>query len=77
MSEIAVVGAGAWGTGLAIVLGRKSTHHVRLWAHETEVVDCIMRARVNEKFLPGRIVPDSVVASNNLELVLEGCSRSS
>jgi glycerol-3-phosphate dehydrogenase (NAD(P)+) len=71
MSEIAVVGAGAWGTGLAIVLGRKSTHHVRLWAHETEVVDSIMRARVNAKFLPGRAVPDSVVASNNLELVLK------
>jgi glycerol-3-phosphate dehydrogenase (NAD(P)+) len=71
MSEIAVVGAGAWGTGLAIVLGRKSTHHVRLWAHETEVVDCITRARVNEKFLPGRIVPESVVASSNLELVVE------
>src|SRR3954468_7600931 len=71
MSEIAVVGAGAWGTGLAIVLGRKSTHHVRLWAHESEVVDCITRARVNEKFLPGRIVPESVVASSNLELVVE------
>jgi glycerol-3-phosphate dehydrogenase (NAD(P)+) len=71
MSEIAIVGAGAWGTGLAIVLGRKSTHHVRLWAHETEVVDCITRARVNEKFLPGRIVPESVVASSNLELVVE------
>jgi glycerol-3-phosphate dehydrogenase (NAD(P)+) len=71
MSEIAVVGAGAWGTGLAIVLGRKSAHHVRLWAHETEVVDCITRARVNEKFLPGRIVPESVVASSNLERVVE------
>jgi glycerol-3-phosphate dehydrogenase (NAD(P)+) len=71
MSEIAVVGAGAWGTGLAIVLGRKSAHHVRLWAHEDEVVDSITRARVNEKFLPGRAVPDSVVASNNLELVLK------
>jgi glycerol-3-phosphate dehydrogenase (NAD(P)+) len=71
MSEIAVVGAGAWGTGLAIVLGRKSAHHVRLWAHEDEVVDSITRARVNENFLPGRAVPDSVVASNNLELVLK------
>jgi glycerol-3-phosphate dehydrogenase (NAD(P)+) len=71
MSEIAVVGAGAWGTGLAIVLGRKSGHHVRLWAHEDEVVDSITLARVNEKFLPGRAVPDSVVASNNLELVLK------
>ena len=44
MSEIAVVGAGAWGTRLSIVLGRKGTHRVRLWAHEKEVRDSIQRA---------------------------------
>jgi len=37
MSRIAVIGAGAWGTALAIVLGRKGNHDVRLWAHEKEV----------------------------------------
>ena len=37
MSRIAVIGAGAWGTGLAIVLGRGGRHQVRLWAHEKEV----------------------------------------
>jgi glycerol-3-phosphate dehydrogenase (NAD(P)+) len=37
MSKIAVIGAGAWGTALSIVLGRKSTHDVRLWAYEPEV----------------------------------------
>ena len=41
MSEIAVIGAGAWGTSLSIVLGRKGTHRVRLWAHEKEVRDSI------------------------------------
>ena len=30
MSDIAVIGGGAWGTGIAIVLGRKGTHRVRL-----------------------------------------------
>ena len=30
MSEIAIIGAGAWGTSLSIVLGRKSTHRIRL-----------------------------------------------
>ena len=29
MSRIAIIGAGAWGTGLAIVLGRNETHHGR------------------------------------------------
>lgn len=71
MSEIAIIGAGAWGTGLAIVLGRKDTHRVRLWAHEKEVCDSITRKRINEQFLPGRLIPDSVNASNDLRAVLE------
>ena len=70
MSEIAVIGAGAWGTGLAIVLGRKGTHHVRLWAHEKDVCESIAQNRVNEKFLPGRHIPDSVTASNDLAATL-------
>ena len=76
MSEIAVIGGGAWGTGLAIVLGRKGTHtpthKVRLWAHETDVCQSITRKRVNEKFLPGRRIPDSVTASNDLSATLQG-----
>jgi len=70
VSEIAIIGAGAWGTGIAIVLGRKGTHHVRLWAHENDVCESIMQKRVNEKFLPGRPIPDSVTASNDLSAVL-------
>jgi glycerol-3-phosphate dehydrogenase (NAD(P)+) len=70
MSEIAVIGAGAWGTGLAIVLGRKGTHHVRLWAHEKDVCESIAQNRVNEKFLPGSHIPDSVTASNDLAATL-------
>jgi glycerol-3-phosphate dehydrogenase (NAD(P)+) len=72
MSEITVIGAGAWGTGIAIVLGRNGTHHVRLWAHEADVCQSIAQQRVNERFLPGRAVPDSVTVTNNLALALEG-----
>jgi glycerol-3-phosphate dehydrogenase (NAD(P)+) len=72
MSEIAVIGAGAWGTGLAIVLGRKGTHRVRLWAHEIDVCESIMRNRVNEKFLPGRVISESVTASNDLAATIAG-----
>ena len=71
MSNIAIIGAGAWGTGLAIVLGRKGTHRVRLWAHETHVCDSITRNRVNEAFLPGRRIPETITASNNLAFALE------
>ena len=72
MSKIAVIGAGAWGTGLAIVLGRKGTHQVRLWAHETDVCETIAQTRINEKFLPGRQIPESVAATSDLSIALEG-----
>ena len=72
MSEIAVIGGGAWGTGIAIVLGRKGTHRVRLWAHEIDVCQSINEDRVNSKFLPGRLIPDTVTAVNDLEAALGG-----
>jgi glycerol-3-phosphate dehydrogenase (NAD(P)+) len=70
MSQIAVIGAGAWGTGIAIVLGRKGTHRVGLWAHEADVCDSITQQRINEKFLPGRRIPESVRASTDLAATL-------
>jgi len=70
MSNIAIIGAGAWGTGLAIVLGRKGSHRVRLWAHEPDVCESITRTRINEQFLPGRAIPESVTASNDLPTTL-------
>ncbi len=72
MSEIAVIGAGAWGTAISIVLGRKSTHRVRLWAYEAEVRDSIAADRVNHLFLPGYCLPETVACTNSLEEVLSG-----
>jgi glycerol-3-phosphate dehydrogenase (NAD(P)+) len=72
MSAIAIIGGGAWGTGLAVVLGRKGTHRVRIWAHETGVCESITLKHINEQFLPGQPIPESVTASNDLGNVLEG-----
>jgi glycerol-3-phosphate dehydrogenase (NAD(P)+) len=72
MSKIAIIGAGAWGTALSIILGRKQTHEVRLWAHEKEVCESIAQRRVNEKFLPGQDIPTSVEPCNDLAEALEG-----
>ncbi len=72
MSRIAIIGAGAWGTGLAMVLGRKKTHAVRLWANEPDVCKSIAKSRVNERFLPGFTLPESVHATNDLSNALEG-----
>lgn len=70
MSRIAVIGAGAWGTGLAIVLGRNAAHQVRLWAFEPEVCRSIASERVNHLYLPGQQIPDAVSVTNILEEVL-------
>jgi glycerol-3-phosphate dehydrogenase (NAD(P)+) len=71
VSEIAVVGAGAWGTSLSIVLGRKGTHRVRLWAHEKEVRDSISSRRVNELFLPEHAIPDCVSVTGSFGEALQ------
>ena len=71
MSEIAVIGAGAWGTALAIVAARNGNHRVWLWAHEPEVRESIARRHENELFLPGQLIPEPVEATNDLGKALE------
>lgn len=74
MSEIAVIGAGAWGTAISIVLGRKRVHNVRLWAHEPEVRDSISSHHVNQLFLPGMTIPETVRCTNSLAEALSGAA---
>ena len=59
MANVAVIGAGAWGTALAIHSARVG-HSVRLWAREKEVVDAAAERRENTPFLPGMRLPDRV-----------------
>jgi glycerol-3-phosphate dehydrogenase (NAD(P)+) len=74
MSEIAIIGAGAWGTALSIVLGRTGNHRVRLWVREREVCDTIAHQRENERFLPGQKIPTSVTPCNELGEALDGAT---
>jgi glycerol-3-phosphate dehydrogenase (NAD(P)+) len=46
-------------------------HRVRIWALEADVCESITRDHVNERFLPGQRLPESVSASNDLSTVLE------
>ena len=56
--SIAVVGAGAWGTALAMVAAANAK--VLLWARETEVLASLARSRENALFLPGVILPQNI-----------------
>jgi glycerol-3-phosphate dehydrogenase (NAD(P)+) len=66
MSDIAIIGAGAWGTALSMVAARRGGHRVRLWAFEREVYQTIRERRVNELFLAGLTLPESVEVTNDL-----------
>jgi glycerol-3-phosphate dehydrogenase (NAD(P)+) len=72
--NISVIGAGAWGTAISIVLGRKGTHKVHLWALEKEVVESIVDHRANDLFLPAATIPEKVLATNSLAEALEGAN---
>lgn len=72
MSRIAVIGAGAWGTALSIVLGRKGSHQVRLWAYEKEVCESIAARRINQLFLPDCVIPETVTPTNDWKEALVG-----
>jgi glycerol-3-phosphate dehydrogenase (NAD(P)+) len=70
--RIAVIGAGSWGTAMAMVLRRGERHTVKLWAHEREVAEAIERSRVNERYLPGYRLPEGIHAVHDLQEALEG-----
>ena len=65
MVEIGIVGAGAWGTALALSLARAG-HPTLLWAREAEVVDAVNRRHENPLFLPGLALPASLRATGDL-----------
>ena len=71
MSRISIIGAGSWGTALAVALAREGKP-VRLWAFEPEVCESILSRRENELFLPGVQLPSCIEATNDLQQGLEG-----
>lgn len=54
--RMAVLGAGSWGTALAIQLARRLPE-VRLWARDAEAVQAMASARENTRYLPGAAFP--------------------
>lgn len=71
MRQIAIIGAGSWGTALALTLGRKG-HRIRIWVFEQELVASINQRRRNALYLPEFELPEGVSASHSMETVLDG-----
>ncbi len=65
MTDIGIIGAGAWGTALAAIAARAG-HGVVIQAHEPEVADAINRDHENSLFLPGIALPETIHAVTDL-----------
>jgi glycerol-3-phosphate dehydrogenase (NAD(P)+) len=72
MSRIGIVGAGSWGTALAIVLARRGGHSITLWSHTREVADAICRTGENSFYLPGLPVPGTIRVTTELKEAIDG-----
>ncbi len=68
---IGVIGAGAWGTSLALTAARAG-RKVRLWAREAEVVDTVAGVRENSLFLPGVTLPETIRGTGDLRDAVAG-----
>jgi glycerol-3-phosphate dehydrogenase (NAD(P)+) len=66
MSRIVVLGAGAWGTAIALSLCRRGAHEVTLWAHSEDEARQIDGARENTLFLPGFPLPADLTVTADL-----------
>ena len=73
MKQIAVIGAGSWGTALAVMAARAG-HNVRLWSRNSAVVSSINEQRVNASYLRSTSIPDGVTATGDIESALHDVS---
>ena len=69
--SIAVIGAGSYGTCLAILLGRRG-HDVRLWCRSEEMRADLEKTRENQVYLPGHALPEAVRPTSSLEEAVRG-----
>jgi glycerol-3-phosphate dehydrogenase (NAD(P)+) len=70
MSRIAILGAGAWGTALAISLARRGGHTIALWSFLPELAEEMHETGVNSLFLPGHTVPAGVLVTADLAVAV-------
>jgi glycerol-3-phosphate dehydrogenase (NAD(P)+) len=70
-TTVAVLGAGSWGTALAVHLGRVG-HDVRLWARDRSFADEMASRRANAVYLPDVVFPESVSVTASIDRAVEG-----
>ena len=71
IEPMAVIGAGSWGTALAIHFARAG-HRIRLWGRDRAQIEAMQRSRRNLRYLPQAEFPDALVAVADLAQALRG-----
>src|SRR4051812_11978905 len=69
-TRFAILGAGAWGTAVAIVLSQNHDHRVSLWSARPEHADW-HRTRENVRLLPGVRVPESIQLTTDIAAAVD------
>ncbi len=67
--NVSILGAGAWGTALAIALAPRQS--VLLWGRDADAVAALASDRENRRYLPGLPLPDALQLSSNLSAAAE------
>lgn len=71
MAKVSVIGAGSWGTALAMLLCSNG-HDTILWSHRKEQAEELCRIREHKSKLPGVKIPEDICISADMEQALEG-----
>jgi glycerol-3-phosphate dehydrogenase (NAD(P)+) len=71
MAAITVLGAGNWGTTLALLLHTKG-HSLKLWEYDLERASHLQEWRENREFLPGHNIPESIEITSDIALGVNG-----
>ncbi|MBI5197659.1 MAG: NAD(P)-dependent glycerol-3-phosphate dehydrogenase [Nitrospirae bacterium] len=71
MKKVTVIGGGAWGTALALLLA-EAEEEVALWVYEEDLVDQMRRQRENVLYLPGFRLPDHLKPTSKLAEAVTG-----
>src|SRR3954449_6525731 len=66
-TTFAILGDGAWGTTIAILLAARPEHRVRLWSARPENARLLRERRENVNLLPGVPIPESVELTEDIE----------
>lgn len=69
--KISIIGAGSWGTALAIHLS-KNFRQISLWVHEPELCDAMTRNRENTWFLPKHPLPENIYPTTSVQSAVKG-----